>query len=51
MNHYSFTDMKVGMCACFDVEITESMQSAFMDMSGDINPMHVDKAYAIGGGV
>ena len=43
MNHYTFEDLHVGMKESFTVEITEKMQRAFTDMSGDVNPMHLDK--------
>ncbi len=50
MNHYTFEDLHVGMKESFTVEITEKMQRAFTDMSGDINPMHLDKSKCLAGG-
>lgn len=43
MNHYRFEDLYVGLKESFTVEITETMHRLFTDMSGDINPMHLDK--------
>ena len=43
MNHYTFEDLYVGMKESFTVEITEEMQRSFTNMSGDVNPMHLDK--------
>lgn len=43
MNHYTFEDLYVGMKESFTVEITEEMQRSFTNMSGDVNPMHLNK--------
>lgn len=50
MNHYTFEDLYVGMKESFTVEITEEMQRSFTNMSGDVNPMHLDKNECLMGG-
>ena len=50
MNHYTFEDLYVGMKESFTVEITEDMQRSFTNMSGDVNPMHLDKNECLAGG-
>lgn len=51
MNHYRFEDLYVGMKESFTVEITEEMQRSFTNMSGDVNPMHLEKDECLMGGV
>ena len=51
MNHYTFEDLYVGMKESFTVEITEDMQRSFTNMSGDVNPMHLDRNECLTGGV
>ena len=51
MNHYTFEDLYVGMKESFTVEITEDMQRSFTNMSGDVNPMHLDRNECLAGGV
>lgn len=46
MNHYTFDEINIGMQESFNVTITEEMQKAFLDMSGDNNPMHLTDEYA-----
>lgn len=46
MNSYTYEEIQIGMEASFEVEITESMQKMFLELSGDNNPMHVDVTYA-----
>jgi enoyl-coA hydratase, R-specific len=50
MNHYTFEDLYVGMKESFTVEITEDMQRSFTNMSGDVNPMHLDRNECLAGG-
>ena len=50
MNHYTFEDLYVGMKESFTVEITEDMQRSFTNMSGDVNPMHLDGNECLAGG-
>lgn len=46
MNHFTFSELQVGMSQSFSVDVTEKMHNAFTEMSGDINPMHMDEEYA-----
>lgn len=46
MKHYKIKDMQIGMTESFTVSITEEMQNAFTEISGDTNPMHLDEEYA-----
>lgn len=51
MNHYTLDDIRVGMKESFTVDITEDMHDSFTKMSGDVNPMHLDKNKCLRGGV
>ena len=46
MNEYTFNQMEVGKEEHFVAIIKEDMMSAFCDISGDINPLHIDQDYA-----
>lgn len=46
MNHYTFQELSEGMLESFQVVITKEMQEAFLNMSGDNNPMHMTDEYA-----
>lgn len=46
MNEYKFDSIAVGDNECFEVTISEDKMSLFKDISGDINPMHIDDNYA-----
>lgn len=46
MNSYSMSDLKVGMKAEFVVCITQKMQQTFTELTGDVNPLHLDDDYA-----
>lgn len=50
MNHYSMSDIAIGLEEKFSVKITEEMMKSFRDITGDINPMHTDKDECIRGG-
>ena len=50
MKHYSLSDIYVGMKEVFSVKITEETQNTFTELSGDINPMHLDKDICVSGG-
>ena len=41
-------DLRIGMSAEFEREITEDNVLAFARNSGDYNPLHIDPAYAAG---
>ena len=54
MNTFKFSDLQVGHKEFFTVRITSDMMSKFKDITGDINPLHMDKDFAVcvcGGGV
>ena len=50
MNNYKFEDLKIGMSESFSVTITEEMMDSFLSLSGDENPLHVDKEFALSQG-
>jgi 3-hydroxybutyryl-CoA dehydratase len=50
MNEYALGDVSVGMAQEFSVTITRAMTTGFVEISGDINPLHVDERYADGKG-
>ena len=41
MNSYKFSDLSVGMSESFTVTITEEMMDKFIDITGDVSPIHV----------
>lgn len=50
MNHYTFEEIQVGTTEVFQTKIDEKKMLLFAELSGDLNPMHVDDAYAISKG-
>ncbi len=46
MNQFFFEDIKEGMCASVSNIITKDLISAFAEVSGDKNPIHIDADYA-----
>jgi 3-hydroxybutyryl-CoA dehydratase len=46
MNHFRWGDLRVGLRAEFDAVVTESMMAAFAEISGDVNPLHLDATFA-----
>lgn len=47
MNEYRFEDLMIGMEESFSVTVTEEMMRQFFDLSGDTNPLHNDRGYAL----
>ena len=47
MKEYELKDMQHGMTAEFSVIITEEMQNQFREITGDVNPMHHSKEFAL----
>lgn len=43
---YMFEDMELGMSAWMDHTVTSEDIARFAELSGDFNPVHVDKEYA-----
>ena len=50
MNSYKFNELTVGLSETFEVEITEKMMDKFIDITGDVSPIHVSREYAAGHG-
>ena len=50
MNYYRLEDISLGMKESFSVQVTEKVQAMFTELSGDVNPMHLDKNMCIMGG-
>lgn len=46
MNHFDFNTIEIGMNETFQVEISQAKMDMFTEISGDLNPMHVDSDYA-----
>lgn len=51
MNKYKFEDIKLGMKEQFKEKITSNSILEFIKLSGDNNPLHTDKNYAIKNGM
>jgi len=46
VEHYSIEDLEVGMEKEFSVPVTEAKMQMFTQLSGDVNPLHLDKGFA-----
>ena len=46
MNDYGWDDLAVGMTARFETEVTPELMTAFANLSGDMNPLHMDEEFA-----
>lgn len=46
MNEYCMNDIYAGMHATFQKAITPEMENAFREITGDINPLHLDDSFA-----
>lgn len=46
MNIYRFEDIELGLTESFNVTITADMMDAFKNITGDVNPLHCDKAFS-----
>ena len=46
MNNYKISDIEVGLEESFEVKIDISKMDKFLDISNDINPLHIDSDYA-----
>lgn len=50
MREYVLEQLVPGLTEQFDVTVTEEMQRAFTELTGDVNPLHTDREYAEGAG-
>ena len=50
MNAYRWEELKVGMRHDFEANFTQEMAQKFAEISGDVNPLHLDRDYAIAAG-
>lgn len=46
MNTYTYEELLIGHNECFISTITSEMMDRFVDICGDINPLHCDEEYA-----
>lgn len=46
MNSYTYEEITEGMKESFSVTVTEEMQNAFRNITGDINPLHNSAEFA-----
>lgn len=46
MNEYVFSELTVGYAESFEVIVTKEMEDSFRRITGDINPLHQDDAFA-----
>lgn len=46
MKQYQFKDIYVGLKEEFQVTVTEEMLKAFLQITGDVNPLHTDETFA-----
>ncbi len=46
MNEYSFEEINLNQEESFSVSVTEEMMNKFLDITGDINPLHTDIEFA-----
>ena len=46
MNRYTFEEIEIGQKEGFDATITEAMMEQFRKITGDVNPLHTDDAFA-----
>ena len=47
MNVFTYDEIKKGYSFQFNEKITEEMMTLFLELSGETNPLHCDKNYAL----
>jgi 3-hydroxybutyryl-CoA dehydratase len=50
MNEYKWSELSIGMKHAFEATFTDDMVQTFAQLSGDTNPLHVDRDYALAAG-
>ena len=50
MNAYRYEEIEIGAEEKFEVTITAEMMGKFRDITGDMNPLHCDKEFAVSQG-
>lgn len=50
MNEFRWGDLYIGMRQRFQWAFTEEMVASFTSISGDVNPLHLDRDYAVSAG-
>ncbi len=50
MKTYTLSELSPGITEQFTIVLTKEMQDTFLSLSGDANPMHNDKNYALENG-
>lgn len=46
MREYTYSELQIGQTESFSTTITADMENKFRDITGDMNPMHMDDEYA-----
>lgn len=46
LKHYTYSELNVGHQASFEVKVTAELQQKFLEISGDISPLHTDSDFA-----
>lgn len=46
MNTYSFEECRLGKMESFEAQITDENMKRFLEISGDVNPLHNNEAFA-----
>ncbi len=46
MNEYTFEQLSIGQKETFEVTVTSEMEDAFRKLTGDVNPLHQEDAFA-----
>ncbi len=46
MNHFCYENFDVGEKASFEITITTDKMNHFLEICGDVNPLHMNDAYA-----
>jgi 3-hydroxybutyryl-CoA dehydratase len=47
VNEYRWSDLSVGMRQEFQAEVTAELVDAFIDLTGDVSPLHCDREFAL----